>query len=93
MKKTIYKISAVIIAITVFAFTNVDSKRLNLYWFPLNAISCVPQTLSSTPTYQATDPTMCRGFRFCCEGGFTSYTVLGGIYSASGTLMVLDKMN
>lgn len=91
MKKAIYGLAAIVIAVAAFAFTNVE-KRVNYYWFPLNETSGAAQTLSSLPTYQASDPTGCNDVNKYCEGGFTSYSYNSqtGIYSAVGSPSITD---
>lgn len=89
MKRKIWGLTAVVLAISLSAFSALhkkdDGKFAQYYWFPLAPDSGVPE-YSNILLYQSGDPTECGNFAPVnyCEGAFTSYTGSYPTYNAAG---------
>jgi hypothetical protein len=96
MRRKIWALSAIVLALSLSAFTarqEVNNKKGNLYWFPLDPASGQPQAVS-TLVFQANDPYECSswGQYEYCAGGFTSFSTSGSFYIAQGTEVLLHYM-
>lgn len=91
MKQYIPRVMAVAIAIVCFAFTSVNDKKNNFYWFPLDASTGSAQSVS-TLVFQSSDPLGCSNFPThpYCEGAYNSYSGTGP-YTAAGTRQITDR--
>jgi len=91
MKRKIPGLLAVVLALSLSAFTNHQKKEMTgYYWFPLDPTLGTPKPVS-TLVYLGTDPYLCTNWApgGYCSGGFTSYGRSGGYYVAAGTQVVL----
>lgn len=79
--------------VMAFSFNTTNAKQDQYYWFPLDATTGNPQTVT-TLVHQASDPTGCTTGLNYCEGGYTGFIDNGnGTYSASGSRAITDKKN
>ncbi|HWK03181.1 MAG TPA: hypothetical protein VNS58_06100 [Puia sp.] len=87
MKSKIWGLAAVVLALTLSAFTATrpEKKASGYFWFPLNPYSGTPQTVT-TLVYQPYDPYFCTNWApgGYCSGAFTSYSGTSAPYSAAG---------
>lgn len=92
MKKYLSGLLAVILAVSASAFTKIETnKKTSYYWFPLNATTGAPQSVSSL-VFQAGDPQNCdlsKPLNPYCEGAYTSFSG-SGPYTAAGTNIQKD---
>lgn len=84
MKKIVFGCIAIVLAVSISAFTAPKSGANLVYYFPLNDDG-TPEALSNVP------PTVntweCPGEINPCSAGWGAYTETGGIYKASGTMV------
>jgi hypothetical protein len=88
MKRYISKSIAVIIAVACFAFTNAHKKDTLYYWFPLNATTGAPQSVTML-VHQANDPENCdltKPLNPYCEGAYTSFAGTGPFTAAGSNI-------
>ena len=91
MKSKIPGLLAVVLALSLSAFTSMHEKKVTgYYWFPLNAYSGSPQPVT-TLVYLPSDPYNCTNWApgGYCSGAFTSYTQVGSSYVAAGVEMLV----
>ncbi len=87
MKRKIPGLLAVVLALSLSAFTNLHEKKATgYYWFPLNPYSGAPQSVN-TLVYLPYDPYLCTNWApgGYCSGAFTSYSGTQAPYTAAGT--------
>jgi hypothetical protein len=93
MKRKIWGLTAVVLALSLSAFTSIRSEKkyTSYYWFPLNSYSGVPQTVN-TLVYLPSDPYYCTNWApgGYCAGAFTGYSGTHAPYSASGIEVSVD---
>lgn len=89
MKRKIWGLTAVVLAISLSAFSALHKKDSGkfgeFYWFPLDPGTGLP-TYSNILLYQTGDPAFCGNFAPVnyCEGAFTSWTGSFPVYRAAG---------
>lgn len=91
MKKKIFYVLVVALAITLSSFTlSKKSAYGNYYWFPLEGSTGFPITINHL-VYQPYDPALCLnwGLGDYCSGAFLSYTG-SGPYTAAGMEVMID---
>ena len=91
MKSKIPGFLAVVLALSLSAFTSIHQKEATgYYWFPLDASSGDPLPVSSL-NYQTYDPYFCTNWApgGYCSGAYTSYTRSGNTYYASDVQMLV----
>ena len=92
MKKKIFYVMGIALALTMSSFTLTKKTAVgNYYWFPLEHGSGTPQPVSHL-VYQPFDPQLCLnwGLGDSCSGAFTSYTGTAAPYNASGMEVMVD---
>ncbi|HWK03174.1 MAG TPA: hypothetical protein VNS58_06065 [Puia sp.] len=92
MKRKIFYVMVVALAVTLSSFTlPKKSATGQYYWFPLQSGSGWALPVSRL-VYQTYDPNLCLnwGLGDYCSGAFTSYTVSGSYYLASGMEVMVD---
>jgi len=94
MKRKIWGLIAVALALSLSAFTSFRPERKtgSYYWFALDSFSGMPLT-TSTLIYQPADPYNCAnwGPYGYCVGAFTSYTGSSGAYEAAGVEVMIHS--
>lgn len=93
MKKIGIGLSAIILAVTAFAFTKADhnAKFVDPYWFRTQNDGTVINA-SSVPPQQAADPFGCTSGTNGCSKSYSSYTMISpGVYGPAGTLQATHK--
>jgi hypothetical protein len=87
MKRKIWGLSAVVLALSLSAFTafRPEKNTGGYYWFPLDSYSGMPRSVN-TLIYQPSDPYYCANWApgGYCVGAFTSYSGTSAPYSAAG---------
>jgi len=92
MKKKIFYLMVVALALTMSSFTLTKKKNYgNYYWFPLESYTGFPRAIPRL-IYQPYDPELCLnwGLGTYCSGAFLSYTGTDGQYFASGMEVMVD---
>ena len=91
MKRKILSLTAIVLAISLSAFTvrSTGAKLPQYYWFPLDGWGSpvsVPKLV-----YQSFDPYLCTNWALgdYCAGAFTSYYGSSGAYFAQGVEVVI----
>lgn len=86
MKSKIPGFLAVVLALSLSAFTSMHKPTTAYYWFPLNSATGNPQPVS-TLVYLGYDPYFCSNWApgGYCSGAFTGYARSGSNYIAGGT--------
>jgi hypothetical protein len=81
MKKVIYGLAAVALAVSSVAAT-----KVSLYWFYYTTTNFATLIHPTTePAYTASVPSECNGASLNCAVGSTSYTISGSHYLPKGT--------
>jgi len=91
MKSKIPGLLAIVLALSLSAFTTLHKKAATgYYWFPLDASSGAPKPVT-TLVYLGSDPYLCTNWApgGYCSGGFTSYGRSGSYYVAAGTQIIV----
>ena len=85
MKRKIWGLAAIVLALSLSAYTNkpVEKKAGAFYWFPLDPGTGDPQPVNML-YYQSFDPAGCvfLGLGDWCTAAFTSYSGTGPYYAA-----------
>ena len=92
MKKKVFYVMGIALALTLSSFTLTKKTAVgNYYWFPLESYSGSPKPVSHL-VYQPFDPALCLnwGLGTYCSGAFTSYTGTAAPYNASGMEVMVD---
>lgn len=92
MKKISIGLSAVILAVSAFAFTHksIDNGFVNPYWFQTQADGTVINS-NGVPPQQSADPFGCTSGTKGCSKAYSSYTLISpGVYGPAGTLQQTD---
>jgi len=91
MKRKIPGVLAIVLALSLSAFTSFHKKEATGYfWFPLDSSTGAPKPVS-TLVYLGADPYLCTNWApgGYCSGGFTSYARSGSYYVAAGTQIIV----
>ena len=92
MKKRIFYLMVVALALTMSSFTLTKKKNYgSYYWFPLEHGSGSAQPVNHL-VYQSFDPALCLnwGLGDYCSGAWTSYSGVAAPYTASGMEVLVD---
>ena len=96
MQRKIIGLAVVVLALSFSAFTThvqteKNKKFGNYYWFLLDPVSGVPQTMPHL-VYQGSDPYNCSfiGMGYYCVAAYTGYTQDVYGYHASGYIVMED---
>ena len=93
MKKIGIGLTAIVLAVSAFAFSNADKepKFVSYYWFQTLSDGTVINA-TAVPPFQATDPNDCHVGNIGCSKAYSSYQQLGpNNYAPAGTLEATHK--
>ena len=90
MKRKIPGLLAIVLAVSLSAFTSFHKKEMSgYYWFPLDGSGAPKQV--NVLVFSPVDPYLCTVWApgSYCSGGFTSYSGTQAPYSAAGVEAVV----